>query len=174
MDPQPSSPSSDNRLMFEALMGHIDKVLSKKFESIVLELEQLKLSKEHSSSRSHGHHRAPSLLRVSEAIPNPFPNAHHANDSKHVHDLHRQPRQDPFFGHGMNARHGNMHDISSEDDDLHDIPRHPGPRPNKHHQGNILDHIPLFGDPTLENRHIGAKLDIPSFDGSTNPEKYHG
>ena len=86
--------------------------------------------------------------------------------------MHRQPRQDPLFGHGRNARHGNMHDISSEDDDLHDIPRHHGPQPNRHHHGNILDNIPLFGDPTLENRHIGAKLNIPSFDGSTNPKKY--
>ena len=86
--------------------------------------------------------------------------------------MHIQPRQDPLFWHGRNARHGNMHDISSEDDDLHNIPRHHGPWPNRHHHGNILDNISLFGDPTLENRHIGAKLDIPSFEGSTNPEKY--
>ena len=146
MDHQPYSASSDNRLMFEALMGHIDKVLSKKLEGIVLVLEHLKVSKEHSSRWSHGHHRAASLPRVSECIPNYFLNAHHANDSKHVQDFHRQPRQDPLFWHGKNARHGNMPDISSEDDDLHDIPRHHGPRPNRHHHGNIFDNFPLFGD----------------------------
>ena len=117
MEHQPSRSSSDNRLMFEALMGHIDKLLSKKLEGILLELEHLKVSKEHSSSRSHRHHRAPSPPRVSEGIPNPFLNAPHANDTRHVHDLHIQPRQDPLFWHGRNARHGNMHDISSEEDD---------------------------------------------------------
>ena len=36
----------------------------------------------------------------------------------------------------------------------------------------MLDEIPRFGDDRLENRYLGVKLEIPTFDGNVNPEKY--
>jgi hypothetical protein len=165
MDPSQSSPPrSSDQLFFEAITSHLNKVLSQKVDGVYSDMGRLiKYSMDESIPRHQP--RLPSR-RPSEGNSSPLLHAQH--DIGHRLHVHSRPRQEHLNGHTWNDRH--VHHSSGEDDFLY-IPRHRENRARRRHD-NILDDIPLFGDPTLQNRHIGAKLDIPYFDRNVNPERY--
>jgi hypothetical protein len=184
--PNESSSLGGNKLLLEQLTSHLKKIVTKDLEGVYDELD-MKESKEAHRSRKHAKEKMHPSPRVSEGIPSPFLNAYDIDDPRVANHVPKQLRGST--SHRTHSKHHNMHEVSSDsDDEPHESPRHPrnrhhrhlhgdnrhdGPRPNARNvHGNVLDEIPRFGDHRLENRYLGVKLEIPTFDGNVNPEKY--
>ena len=172
-----------NTILLEQLTSQMKQIMSKELDGIYKTLDKIQ-------SSNKGKEKVHSSPRVSEGIPSPFLNAtsshvtrNVAHNSRNVNDELAHGRHhayhtltsgsdDELHAHSRHHRHRNNAHIH---DNLHHMPRHGAfdPRPNQRFgQGNVLDDIPQFGDPRLENRYLGLKLEIPTFDGNVNPEKY--
>ena len=165
-----------NKPFLEQLTSHMKKIVTKELDGVYDELDNIKESKETHRNRKHGKEKMHPSPRVSEGIPSPFLNAYDDHDARIDKDDSRKHRAST--SHRTHNIPYTMHDVSSDsEEELHDLPRHHRTRNHRHvhddlRDGNRHDMPRPNARNGHENRYLGVKLEIPTFDGNVNPEKY--